>query len=172
MSANDSAFWRFSLRFYARPDVAPLCLALQDQHGVDVNLLFFILFLSLQQRLLTPADVRRIDQAAAGWRTRAVLPLRALRRDLKNAVAPMDMAATDTLRTEIKRCELQAERMQQEMLERTFPAATSGAASAVKKAAAANIAAYGAALGSRSRGTLPADVVETLLQLFYDEFAL
>ena len=56
MSTSDSACWRFSLRFYARDGVAPICLALQDHHGVDVNVLFFLLFLSLQQRRLAPAD--------------------------------------------------------------------------------------------------------------------
>jgi uncharacterized protein (TIGR02444 family) len=161
MSANDSAFWRFSLRFYARKGVAPLCLALQDQHGIDVNLLFFILFLSLQGRRLTPADVRRFDQAAAAWRARAVLPLRALRRDLKSGVAPMDIETTAALRAEIQRCELQAERLQQEMLECLFPPASVGAACSVAEAAAANVAAYGAIIGG-----LPDALVNELLGLF------
>ncbi len=164
---SDSAFWRFSLRFYAREGVAPLCLALQDQHGFDVNLLFFILFLSLQERRLTLVDVRRIDHAAAKWRTRAVLPLRALRRDLKNGVAPMDAAVTEALRTEIKRCELQAERMQQEMLERAFPATSIGNASSVKDATAANLAAYGAIIGG-----LPDVLVDKLVGLFNGEFGI
>ncbi len=161
MSAGDSAFWRFSLRFYAREGVAPICLALQDQHGVDVNLLFLLLFLASNQRRLTTAEVQRIDHASAAWRTRAVQPLRALRRDLKTGVASMDAQASEALRAEIKRCELHAERLQQEMLERTFPAATVGEVCAVKQAAAANLAAYGAVIGA-----LPADAVQTLLKWF------
>ena len=165
MSANEFAFWRFSLRFYRRPEVAPICLTLQDHYGVDVNVLLFLLFLSLAQRRLAPADVHRIDHATAAWRARAVQPLRALRRDLKNGVASMDAHATEALRAEIKRCELHAERLQQEMLERAFPAATTGVASAVQDAAAANIAAYGAVIG-----TLPDGPVRRLLELFGKEF--
>jgi len=164
MSKSESAFWRFSLRFYARNGVAPLCLTLQDRHGVDVNVLFLLLFFSLQQRRLSAADVQRIDHAAAAWRARAVHPLRTLRRDLKNGVAAMDVQATEALRNDIKRCELHAERLQQEMLEHAFPAATTGTQSTVQEAAAANIAAYGAVFG-----TLPDDLVKDLLGLFAEE---
>jgi uncharacterized protein (TIGR02444 family) len=166
MSKSESAFWRFSLRFYARDGVAPLCLTLQDQHGVDVNVLFFLLFFSLQQRRLSAADVQRIDRAAAAWRAHAVQPLRALRRDLKNGVAAMDAQATEALRSDIKRCELHAERLQQEMLEHAFPADTTGTQSTVHEATAANIAAYGAVVG-----TLPDELVKNLLRLFEEEFA-
>ena len=178
MAAGESAFWQFSLRFYARSGVAPVCLALQDQHGADVNLLFLLLFLSSRQRRLSTAEVRRIDRATAAWRTRAVQPLRALRRDLKNGVEAMDTQATEALRGEIKRCELHAERLQQEMLERTFPAAAIGAQSSIKEAAAANLAAYGAVIAAMSAlangtagGALPDDKVQTLLGLFTEELA-
>ena len=38
-SAQGSPFWRFSLRFYRQPKVADACIALQEEAGVDVNLL-------------------------------------------------------------------------------------------------------------------------------------
>ncbi len=170
MIESESAFWQFSLRFYARDGVPPLCLALQDQHGIDVNLLFLLLFLAMQQRRVSRTDVKKMNDITAAWREHAVQPLRALRRDLKNGVAGMDARATEALRNDIKRCELHAERLQQEMLERTFPAAATGVASPMLEAAAQNIAAYGAALDS-VRGTLPADVVQKLLTLFAAEFS-
>lgn len=165
MSASDSAFWRFSLTFYAREGVPPLCLALQDQQGVDVNLLFLLLFLAYQRRRLSASDVKRIDDAAATWRSRAVQPLRTLRRDLKSGVVPMDAQATEALRNDIKRCELHAERLQQEMMERAFPASSTGVVSSVQEAAAANIAAYSVLIGA-----LPADAVHNLLRLFASAF--
>jgi uncharacterized protein (TIGR02444 family) len=165
MNAGESAFWRFSLRFYRRPAVPPLCMALQDSHGVDVNVLFLLLFLALHQRRLSAVEVRRIDHCAAAWRARAVQPLRALRRDLKSGVAPIEPAATEALRTEIKRCELHAERLQQEMLERLFPVATVGTHSAVALAAADNVAAYGEVAGA-----LPDEMVQSLLTSFAMEF--
>ncbi len=147
----------------------PVCLALQDQHGVDVNVLFFLLFLALEKRRLTPAEVQHIDRSTAAWRTRAVQPLRELRRDLKNGVALMETQAIESLRSDIKRCELHAERVQQEMLERAFPAASVGTPSPVEEAAAANVAAYGAVINTAG-GALPDDLVQTLLKLFAEAF--
>ena len=43
-STQGSPFWRFSLRFYRQPRVADACIALQEEAGVDVNLLLFLLW--------------------------------------------------------------------------------------------------------------------------------
>jgi len=68
MIESESAFWQFSLRFYARDGVPPLCLALQDQHGIDVNLLFLLLFLAMQQRRVSRTDVKKMNDITAAWR--------------------------------------------------------------------------------------------------------
>ena len=44
---SKSPFWRFSIKFYGMPGVAPACIELQDQAMVDVNVLFFLLCLIL-----------------------------------------------------------------------------------------------------------------------------
>src|SRR6202000_1576818 len=44
MTTGESRFWTFSLAVYADPAVQRECLALQDDHGVDVNLLLFCAF--------------------------------------------------------------------------------------------------------------------------------
>lgn len=170
MSEGDSAFWRFSLRFYAREGVPALCLQLQDAQGVDVNLLFFMFFLASRGRRLTATDVRRINESTADWRNRAVKPLRALRRDLKTGIAGMDAQTVESFRSDIKRCELHAERIQQEMLERAFPAAAQGTPDGAADAAAANVAAYGSVIENGTTG-LPADTVQALLASFDRELA-
>lgn len=165
MEAGESAFWQFSLRFYRRPEVPTLCIALQDHHGVDVNLLFFMMFLGLHGRQVTAADVRRADACIGDWRQRVVQPLRTLRRDLKGGMAHFDPQATEALRSAIKRDELQAERLQQEALERQFPLHDTGVAAAPRLAAGANIAAYAA-----TAGELPDGPVNTLLTALFEEF--
>ena len=47
-----SPFWRFSLRFYRRREVADACIALQEEAGVDVNLLLFLLWHAIHKRAL------------------------------------------------------------------------------------------------------------------------
>ena len=167
MNAGESAFWQFSLRFYRRPEVPAVCLTLQDQHGVDVNLLFFILFLSISGRQLTADDVGRIDACIRAWRLRVVQPLRALRRDLKGGIAPVKTEAAEALRSAIKRDELQAERLQQETLEQEFPVRSTGIPAAARAAAAANIAAYRSMIG-----TLPEAAVGPLFTALTDEFSI
>ena len=167
MDTGASAFWRFSLRFYQQPAVPPVCIALQDQHGVDVNLLFFILFLAVNGRRLTADDVRRIDACIRDWRTRVVQPLRAIRRELKSGIAPIDTQAAAALRSAIKRDELLAERLQQETLEWEFLVQSTGSPAAPRVAAIANVASYGAMIG-----VLPEAGVTTLLTALAAEFSV
>ncbi|GAA3549268.1 TIGR02444 family protein [Zobellella aerophila] len=53
MSITSSSFWQFSSRHYGKPGVAPACLALQDNHGANINLLLLLLMLE-QQGLTVP----------------------------------------------------------------------------------------------------------------------
>ena len=167
MDTGASAFWKFSLRFYQQPSVPPVCIALQDQQGVDVNLLFFILYLARNGRRLSSDEVQRIDASTHDWRLRIVQPLRAIRRELKTGIAPVATPDSAALRSAIQRDELLAERLQQEALEREFPLSSTGSAAVPQAAAAANIAAYGTLIGKMSGamgGTLPETAVNTLLK--------
>lgn len=160
--SGHSPFWKFSLEFYARPRVAPACLELQDAAGADVNVLFYLLFLAQQCRQMDRGDVVRIDAAVLSWRDRVVRPLRTLRRDLKNPIAPSGAEAAAALRTDVKRIELEAEHIEQQMLERLFPAPTIGTqAPSAEEAARSNVETYAKVLGG-----LPAAPVELLLGIF------
>jgi uncharacterized protein (TIGR02444 family) len=161
---GSSAFWNFSLQFYARPQVAAACLELQDSAGVDVNIVLYLLFLARHHRSLTRADVARIDAMVSAWRVEVVLPLRTLRRRLKrkSGIPPVDIADSDALRTDIKRIELDSERIEQHVLERHAAVDAIGtAAPSPADAARANLAAYG-----EIRGGLPAAAVDVLLKTF------
>jgi uncharacterized protein (TIGR02444 family) len=185
MNGGASAFWQFSLRYYRRAEVPAACLSLQDEQGIDVNLLFFILFLAINQRQISADEIRRMAACVSEWRTRVVQPLRAIRRDLKSGIAPVDAVAAEALRSAIKRDELQAERLQQEILEREFPPASVGSHAPARVAAEANIAAFGTVgtmgtLGTVGTvgtagtvgGTLPAAHINTLLTALREEFSV
>ena len=60
--SSGSSFWRFSLRFYRQSEVADACIALQEQAGVDVNLLLFLLWHATQKRALSQADVAQLER--------------------------------------------------------------------------------------------------------------
>lgn len=111
-----SPFWRFSLRFYAMDGVAPACIALQDEGGIDVNVLLYLLWNASCGRCLSADDVALVEQASAPWRENIVVPLRHVRRALKTPPDLVAPAAAAAYRERIKATELEAERLQQEAL--------------------------------------------------------
>ena len=109
----DNALWKFSLAVYAAPGVADECLAVQESHGVDVNVLLFCVWLAVARKVaLTPQDIDAIGAQVGVWHDSAVRPLRGVRRYMKNV--PGGDAAV--LRTRVKGAELEAEQIEQAML--------------------------------------------------------
>ena len=152
-TSSDSAFWRFSVRFYALPEIAPACLALQDEADVDVNLLLFLLFLADNNRVLTRDEVARLDALIQPWRSEVVEPLRALRRRLKTGIG--DFPLNEGFRNMVKKLELEAERVEQGRLESLV--AVLGRQTPREEAARANLAAYEAHLGALPKA--PKDII-------------
>jgi uncharacterized protein (TIGR02444 family) len=141
--AQGSPFWRFSLRLYRAPGAGDACIALQEEAGVDVNLLLFLLWQATERRVLTAADVKALDETIGGWRDTAVIPLRNVRRALKSSPGLVAPNTAEAFRTRIKAVELEAERLQQEAmyaLAATMP--LSRDATSAVEAARSNVAAY------------------------------
>jgi uncharacterized protein (TIGR02444 family) len=113
-----SPFWRFSLAVYSRSEVPPACLALQDMHGLDVNLLLFACFAGRRGHVLTGQDLEILEAAAGPWHAQVVRPLRGARTWMKQQ--PM-AEAERSLRARIKALELEAERIEQEKLWAALP---------------------------------------------------
>ena len=159
---SESAFWSFSLSFYARRGVPELCLELQDRHGVDVNVLLYLLFLATQGRRLEAAEIDAIEHTAADWRSSVVRPLRSIRRALKADIGPFDTRLTAAFRDAVKGIELEAERLQQLTLERLAARCASATPEFDSTACARrNVELYAAKLGG-----LPADTLDRLLIQF------
>ena len=106
--SND--FWAFSLATYATDGVAETCIRVQDEMNLDVNLVLYACWLASMGRTMTLSHCVEIEKRISEWRQRVVLPLRALRRDLRN------FSKAASLRENIKALELQAERQQQDMM--------------------------------------------------------
>jgi uncharacterized protein (TIGR02444 family) len=158
-----SLFWRFSLRFYRQPKVADACIALQEQAGVDVNLLLFLLWHATYKRELSAAEVAELEGRIGPWRNATVIPLRAVRRALKSPPGLVAPAAAELFRTKIKAVELEAERLQQEaMYEVARPPLLGREAASPEDAARANVAAY----ETMRQTAFPKPATETLLAAF------
>jgi uncharacterized protein (TIGR02444 family) len=137
-----SPFWRFSLRFYRQSGVADACIALQDGCGVDVNILLFLLWLATDRRRATSDEVAAVCAKAGPWRDDVVVPLRSLRRRLKDGAPLVERNTAELFRIRIKGVELEAERLQQEALFGLTPSLATTNEPSVEAAVRANVAAY------------------------------
>jgi len=159
-SAQGSPFWRFSLQFYRLPKVADACITLQEEVGVDVNLLLFLLWHARQRRRLSPAGVAALEGKIGPWRDITVIPLRSVRRALKSPPALVEASTAEAFRNRIKAVELEAERLQQEAMYALAPLGTE--VSGLEEAARGNVTAYQEMLGVR----FPQAATETLMAAF------
>lgn len=159
-SRTESPFWQFSLEFYGHREVEKCCLRLQDDCGIDINVLLYILWLAARQRQVSNADIAAMDAAVTGWRTEVVAPLRGIRRALQALGTGYTNTGANSFRDRIKVVELEAEKVQQDLLYRLKSAGQWGTTQADSSVAArANLLAYERVLGVQ----LDIDARETLV---------
>ncbi|MGV8837927.1 TIGR02444 family protein [Cellvibrio sp.] len=111
-----SNLWDFSLRQYARAGVADACLRLQDEHGVNVNVLFWCLWLEQRGLTLDAARLRNAQKRIHAWDEHYVVPLRQLRRRMKAEFGGAN-SDIEQVRSQIKQAELLAEKQVLSLLE-------------------------------------------------------
>jgi uncharacterized protein (TIGR02444 family) len=115
-----SPFWNFSVAVYSSGAVQDECLTLQDQFGLDVNLVLLCAFAgAVHGTALTPDDIASARALVGPWHKEVVSSLRTAHRRLKTIETPgadATKAAAD-LRTQVKATELESERIEQMILE-------------------------------------------------------
>jgi uncharacterized protein (TIGR02444 family) len=112
LAANE-ACWNFVIKLYAKQGVSQACLVLQDQSGVDVSFLLTTLFYSARRQVgLTAEEIEKLDRHISDWRNETVLPLRNLRRRLKEGNPAVKGHSAGELYRQIKAAELLAEQLE------------------------------------------------------------
>jgi uncharacterized protein (TIGR02444 family) len=118
------SLWEFALATYGCPGVDGACLALQDEFGLDVNVILLCLWLGRDGHDIAPV-LDRILEVSDEWQA-AIVPLRTGRRVLKEIIArratPGEGDSLAAARERIKACELDVERGEIEELGALAPA--------------------------------------------------
>jgi len=115
-------FWRYSLALYAQPGVAAASLKLQDEYGLDVNLVLFCIWSGVQGPGALRADELSECVARAGrWQAEVVERIRFVRRTLKqdSLGATADLVAR--FRPRVQALELDGEHIEQLLLASLVP---------------------------------------------------
>jgi uncharacterized protein (TIGR02444 family) len=135
-------YWTFSLGYYRGAGVSEACLELQDNCGVDVNVMLFLLWQASLKRQLSAVQVKALAEKVGPWQIDVISPIRGLRRMLKGNAPLLDKGSAELFRTRIKAIELEAERLQQEAMCAMATGMTAETAASVEAAARASLAAY------------------------------
>lgn len=114
--SEDFSLWKYALATYQRPGVAEACLALQDRHDADVNLLLAAGWLAGRGGLWCQEQVGELVYLCSDWRERCLLPLRSVRRYLRERMGE-EHGAIGGLYGKAKLLELEAERYQLRLIE-------------------------------------------------------
>lgn len=109
MAKNDSeqgmrlenSLWHYACQIYSQTGVETALLALQDDHGADINLILQALWLASEGKQWTKACIPNDYEQ---WMEEQVLPLRQMRRSMK-----VDWPQQEGFRQQVKKLELMAE---------------------------------------------------------------
>lgn len=106
-------FWKFSVKFYREPFVEESLLTLQNERGLNINILLFCCWYALgDQGKLTRIELRQLLTSIQSWHDRIVVPLRRLRWQLKSKKIP----PWSDIREELLKQELLSEQIEQLIL--------------------------------------------------------
>ncbi len=112
-------FWNFSVTLYSKHGVADSCLALQNEHGLDVNLMLFCIWYGKYHGELSSSQLDELLDFSLLWATNVVKPLRQARRWIKQNRDDCEIPAErlESFRERVKKLELEAEQLQQNRLQ-------------------------------------------------------
>ncbi|WP_375779394.1 TIGR02444 family protein [Bradyrhizobium sp. ma5] len=106
---EEKSLQQFALDLYSQEGIAPLCLAWQDQHSIDVTVLLMAAWAGTRGYRLSPADIAASSDAVARWRSEIIAPLRAVRRRLKEPFGQVKPEERTQLREKVSAAELDSE---------------------------------------------------------------
>ncbi len=114
MDFPEHPFWDFSIKVHGHAGVHEACLAMQVDHAIDVNILFYCCWRGAAGG--GPArreDLLRIMEGSSGWQNEIVRPVWTARRKLKPRFGDFPVEFTEPLRRALIAAELDAEHMEQ-----------------------------------------------------------
>mgnify|MGYP000119310121 CR=1 FL=1 len=102
----ENQLWQYACQVYSLAGVEAALLALQDDHGADINLILQALWLASEGQQWTKEC---IPEDYSAWMDAQVLPLRQMRRSMKTEWVEKRGAQYEGFRQQVKKLELKAE---------------------------------------------------------------
>ncbi|MDF1736949.1 MAG: TIGR02444 family protein [Minwuia sp.] len=164
--------WDYATRVYARGQARDACLALQDRHGLDVNVMLFCCWVASSGRgVFRDRELDLALQAVESWRDNVIRSLHDLKRHLKGDVRPAPKTLSDDLRRVVVESELHAEHIEVLMLHAAMTRVGTGTFDRLQQIedSLANLFDYLARVGVNTDDSDLAALIEILIAAFPDE---
>lgn len=140
---DNRGLWPFTLDLYARPGVQDAVIALQENQGADVNVLFYCTWCAATGRSsLDAASFDKVESRIARWRQEVTKPLRRLRVHIKTHPDLLALQEAAEARSKILEAEIESERIAQIAIESTAEQPLAEGSGALAAAAERNLRAY------------------------------
>jgi uncharacterized protein (TIGR02444 family) len=111
---EDHPFWDYACAVYGREGVSPALIAMQDRHGLDVNILLLCLWVSHSGRgVLADGELDHVLAVSSSWNPEIVCGLRQLRVRLRDGVTNVPRTLSDAIRQRILDIEIDSEHVEQ-----------------------------------------------------------
>ena len=118
MTLHSIKFWDFSNQLYEKIGIAEICLNLQDELEVDVNLLLFCYWIARFRHVPSKAEWTKIYKFSIDWQKHTVKPIRNARKSLSiKRTSNLEDTDYTELRRQLKINELRAEKIQQDTIQ-------------------------------------------------------
>ncbi|HWM45331.1 MAG TPA: TIGR02444 family protein [Xanthobacteraceae bacterium] len=147
MTDMQTPIWDFVLGYYRQQGVSEAAITLQDKIGIDVNMILFLMWMAGHKRALGADEVRRVSDVSKGWQHQVVVPIRGVRRLLKENVPLVENEAAQAYRKKIQALEIEGEQLQLNAMGALAQAFKPAATATAEEAARANLAVFAGVLG-------------------------
>jgi uncharacterized protein (TIGR02444 family) len=111
-TAVSTPIWDFVLNYYGRKGVSDALIGLQDNHAIDVNMLLFLMWMAAQSKSVAADDVKFVSTTSQAWQRAVVVPIRGVRRLLKENAPLVPAEAAAAFRKKVQAIELEGEQLQ------------------------------------------------------------
>ena len=158
--SHSPPIWDFVLNYYKQDGVSPAAIAMQDTLGIDVNMILFLMWLAGSKRTLSEAEIRRVGETSRPWQHQVVVPIRAIRRLLKENAPLVEQQTALDYRKKISALEIEGEQLQLNAMGALVKDLKPGNAGSTGDAARTNLAGFAAIVGK----PFPPGAVETFVR--------
>lgn len=108
---SQSVFWDYAVNLYGKTGVTDVCLKLQDELGLNVNLILLLCYAEQHRLQISSKQLKQLVQCVDKWHREYTKPLRRIRRDLA-----LEDSATVEAKRAIFDAEIELEKAEQKLL--------------------------------------------------------